>query len=97
MADGTRIIVNSGLIRLCEDDNELSVVLAQEIARNAMRHVSAKTADYTLGTLFDILAAAYGVITQGAFGDIGARPIQKNLRQKLIWSDFTSWLVREFL
>lgn len=72
-ADGRRIAVTKGMMRFVESDQELALVVSHEIAHNAMRHIDAKRKNYLLGSLLDIVAAAYGINTQGAFGQAAAR------------------------
>jgi len=71
-ADGSKVVITRGMMRFAKDDVELSLVVAHEMAHNAMNHRDAKTTNYVLGSIFDILAAAYGVNTQGAFGNAAA-------------------------
>lgn len=71
-ADGSKVVITRGMMRFAKDDVELSLVVAHELAHNAMSHRTAQTTNYVLGSIFDILAAAYGVNTQGAFGNIAA-------------------------
>lgn len=71
-ADGKRVIITRGMLRFAQNDTELGLVVAHELAHNAMKHMDAKTTNYVLGSIFDILAAAYGVNTQGAFGNAAA-------------------------
>ncbi len=76
-ADGRRVGVTTGMLRFVESDRELAVVVAHEIAHNAMGHMKKKVQNYALGTFFDILAAAYGVDTRGTFGNLGAQSYSK--------------------
>ena len=69
-ADGHNVFITKGMVRFVEDDTELSLVIAHEIAHNCMMHIEAKTKNTLWGTLFDIAAAAYGVDTGGAFGQM---------------------------
>jgi hypothetical protein len=72
-ADGSAIYVTTGMIRFVENDQELAAVIGHELAHNAMDHMKAKNVNRAIGTVFDIIAAAYGVNTQGAFGDVTAQ------------------------
>jgi hypothetical protein len=72
-ADGNRVVVTFGMMRFAETDTELCLVVAHELAHNAMGHVRAQMQNYMLGAIFDIIAAAYGVDTQGAFGDLAVQ------------------------
>jgi hypothetical protein len=75
-ADGERVIINQGLVRFARGDDELAMVVAHEYAHNILAHIDAQQANATAGALvglvFDVLAAAAGVNTQGGFSDIGA-------------------------
>ncbi len=72
-ADGQRIVIAGGMLRFARSDNELALVVAHELAHNAMGHIKAKMQNYMLGSLLDILAAAAGVNTQGVFGNMAAQ------------------------
>ena len=73
-ADGNNIIITRGMMRFVETDRELALIIAHELAHNAMGHVSAKQLNAMLGMLLDTAAALYGgVDTQGIFGDLGAQ------------------------
>ena len=71
-ADGKRILVTRGMMRFVRDDNELALVIGHELAHNAMGHMDAKRGNFVLGSILDVLAAAYGVNTQGMFGNAAA-------------------------
>ena len=75
-ADGSQVIITQGLLRFTPNDDELALVLAHEYAHNLLRHGEAKRQNATTGALvglvFDVLAAAAGVNTQGGFSNIGA-------------------------
>lgn len=74
-ADGRNVIVNSAMMRFTSNDDELALVLAHEIAHNALRHIEAKQSNATLGGLFgailDVAAASQGINTQGGFTKSG--------------------------
>lgn len=71
-ADGKNVVITRGMLRFAQNDTELGLVVAHELAHNAMGHINAKTTNYVLGSILDIIAAAYGVNTQGAFGNAAA-------------------------
>jgi beta-barrel assembly-enhancing protease len=75
-ADGRRVVVTTAMLRFAGTDDELAVVVAHEIAHNAMRHMDAKQRNATVGALFgallDIAAATQGVNTGGDFTNSGA-------------------------
>ena len=76
-ADGKNIVLSAGMLRFTQNDNELALVIAHEIAHNAMDHMEAKKANYGSGSILDIAAALAGVNTGGAFGNIAARSYTK--------------------
>lgn len=73
-ADGSNIVVTTGMMRFAEDD-ELTVILGHELAHNAMGHIDAKKKNAllggVLGALADIASAAAGVPTGGAYTQEG--------------------------
>ena len=71
-ADGKQIVVTKGMMRFAKDDIELSLVVAHELAHNTMKHMDSKITNSAIGSIFDLVAAAYGINTQGAFGNLGA-------------------------
>ena len=75
MADGSRIVVNKGLLRFAATDDELALVVGHEIAHNALHHLRQNAAivgiGAGLGLLLDVAAAAGGVYTGGAFTRLG--------------------------
>ncbi len=72
-ADGNNIIIPRGMIRFVDSDSELALVIAHELGHNAMGHMDKKKTNAMGaglgGFALDILAAAAGVNTQGAFTD----------------------------
>ena len=71
-ADGKKVVVTRGMMRFAQRDQELALVVAHELAHNTTHHIEAKTKNYLLGSLVDILAAADGINTQGSFGKAAA-------------------------
>ncbi|MCZ6710958.1 MAG: M48 family metallopeptidase, partial [Gammaproteobacteria bacterium] len=69
-ADGNNVYVTQGMIRFAETDEELQLVLAHEIAHNSERHIDKQRGNAVLGGIFDVVAAVYGVNTQGAFSNM---------------------------
>lgn len=76
-ADGKAIYITTAMMRFAASDDELSVVVAHEIAHNAMRHIDAKERNSgfgaLLGAVLDVAAAANGVNTGGDFSSMGAQ------------------------
>src|SRR5687767_164840 len=54
--NGRAIVVTSAMLRFIQDDEELAVLLAHEIAHNALRHVDAKRASAALGEILRAIA-----------------------------------------
>ena len=67
-ADGNNIIVNQGMMDFADTDQELSLVVAHELAHNSMRHIEAKKANYAIGFIFDILLAGLTGVDLGIRG-----------------------------
>jgi len=70
-ADGRATYITAGMYRFAESDEELMTVIAHEFAHNSEGHIEKRTGNYLLGSIFDIIAAGYGVNTQGTFGNVG--------------------------
>ena len=61
-ADGSRIIVTSGLMRFAEEDDELAFIVGHELAHNTMGHIESKTGNMILGGIIGaILTGVTGV------------------------------------
>ncbi|WP_275097190.1 M48 family metallopeptidase [Sedimenticola hydrogenitrophicus] len=76
-ADGDRVYITSGLLRFAERDEEVALVLAHEIAHNALNHIEAKIENARSASIFDLVAAAYGINTSGLFARLGANTYSK--------------------
>jgi hypothetical protein len=72
-ADGKSVYITRGMLRFVETDQELALVVAHELAHNAMGHIEKKRINASIGSVFDALAAGFGVYTGGAFGKAGAQ------------------------
>lgn len=77
MADGSRVVVTTGMIRFVESDDELALVVGHEIAHNALGHIRQNKAlmgvGAGLGLILDVAAAVGGVNTQGGFTRLGMK------------------------
>ena len=61
-ADGSRIIVTSGMMRFAQSDDELAFVIGHELAHNTMGHIESKTGNMILGGIIGaILTGLSGV------------------------------------
>ena len=74
-ADGQNIYITRGMYRFVDNDNELSLVMAHELAHNTMGHIDKKKTNTLLGTaggfLIDLLLSGAGVNTGGTYTDLG--------------------------
>jgi Zn-dependent protease with chaperone function len=77
-ADGSKVVIQKGMMRFAESDDEIALVVAHELAHNAMTHVQSQTTNYWLGSVVDILAAAYGINTGGLFGSMASNYYSKD-------------------
>lgn len=77
-ASGEAVMLTAGMLRFVENDEELSLVLAHEIAHNVMEHMAARQSNYSAGSVLDIVAAVAGVNTGGAFSTLGAASYSKS-------------------
>jgi hypothetical protein len=74
-ADGSKIHINRPILKLAENDEELALVIAHELAHNGQHHIQAKMHNARIvgvgGFILDAAAAAGGVNTNGAFTKAG--------------------------
>ena len=72
-ADGKQIVITKGMMRFVENDDELALIIGHELAHNNMGHIRAKTTNFWLGTILDVLVAGTtGIDTGSAFGNMAA-------------------------
>ncbi|MEH6812734.1 MAG: M48 family metallopeptidase [Motiliproteus sp.] len=71
-ANGNQISLTTGLLRFCGDDHDLALVIAHELAHNALRHVPKITRNALSGSLIDLLALGFGVPSPALFTIAGA-------------------------
>ncbi|MDD9899926.1 MAG: M48 family metallopeptidase [Alphaproteobacteria bacterium] len=76
-ADGSRIVVSKGILRFASNDNEIALVVAHELAHNALDHVGKQRGNAMAGgfggLVVDSLLAAAGVSTGGQFSQLGGQ------------------------
>lgn len=77
-ADGNSVFITVGMMRFVDDENELALVVSHELAHNVMKHMDKKRKNSLFGSIFDVIAAGYGVDTGGLFGNIGAMAYSKD-------------------
>lgn len=76
-ADGEKVYFTGGMLQVASNENHLAFVLSHELAHNMMDHPSRvgrnTMGGSLLGTVLDVGAAAAGVSTGGAFGQLGGQ------------------------
>jgi hypothetical protein len=66
-ADGEKVVVFSGLLRLLASDEELALVVAHEISHNTLGHNTKKKLNMVPGLIADLLLASVGINSHGTF------------------------------
>jgi len=69
-ADGDNVFVTRRMLRFTDNDKELGLVIAHELAHNIMNHIGKQRQNYSLGSLVDLAARSQGIDTDGLFGDL---------------------------
>lgn len=73
-ADGKRVIITRGMLRFATSDTELALVIAHEIAHNAMKHLDAKMGNQLIGAILDgVIAGLTRTHSTGLFTQVGAQ------------------------
>lgn len=76
-ANGKEIILTRGMMKFVENDEELALIVGHELAHNLAGHIDATRTNAVIGGLgglvVDLVAAGYGVNTEGTFTDMGMR------------------------
>jgi len=70
------------MLRFINEDKELQMVIAHELAHNIEGHIEKKTNNYLLGTIVDLAAAGAGVNTRGTFGSLGAQMYSQDFERE---------------
>ncbi len=77
------VSVTTGMIRFCETDKELALVVGHEIAHIALGHLTKGMINRIPGMILDaFIAAVLGVDTQGALGALSSRVFSKAFEQE---------------
>lgn len=76
-ADGKKVYIAKGLMRVVDNDTELATIVAHELAHNIREHINMmkknRLAGGLGGLLVDMAAALAGVNTSGEFTKLGAQ------------------------
>jgi|TARA_B110000438_G_scaffold153364_1_gene147357 hypothetical protein len=81
-ADGKNIYITQGMLRFIEDDKELQMIIAHELAHNIEGHIEKKSNNFILGTLVDLAASSAGINTRGTFGNMGAQMYSQDFERE---------------
>ncbi len=77
------VLITTGMIRFCETDKKLALVIGHEIAHIALGHLTKGIINRIPGTILDvILIATTGVDSQGALGDLTGLVFSKAFEQE---------------
>ena len=60
-ADGSTIVITQGLMRFAQDDNELALIIAHEMAHNTQHHIPQRIKNSSLGLLLDTALLTSGI------------------------------------
>lgn len=60
-ADGSNIIITSGLMRFAQQDNQLALIIAHELAHNTLDHIPKRLQNGAAGLLLDLVLSAGGI------------------------------------
>ena len=71
-ADHRSIAVTEGMLDFTQDDRDLALVIAHELAHNLLDHIPGTIRNALLGGSIDLLLLSQGVISPGAFAIGGA-------------------------
>lgn len=71
-ADGRNVYVTRRMLRFAENDKELGLVIAHELAHNIMEHSNKRRQNAWFGQLIDLAAITQGWDTDGLFGDMSS-------------------------
>lgn len=77
-ADGKRVAITQGMMEFVVQEQELSLVIAHELAHNSMGHIRSQRGNSLIGTILDIaVGTATGISTQGLFGQVATQVYSK--------------------
>ncbi|OMH38327.1 M48 family metalloprotease [Motiliproteus sp. MSK22-1] len=72
-ADGKRILLTKGMLRFAQEDSDLALVIAHELAHNAFAHMPKTVKNALSGSILDLLAWSHGIPSPGVFAMGGSR------------------------
>lgn len=72
-ADGDNVYITRRMLRFTENDKELGLVMAHELAHNIMDHIDKRQRNSLIGTVLDLAADTQGIDTDGFFNDFTSK------------------------
>ena len=82
-ADGLRVVIFAGMEEFTESDAELALVVAHEIAHNAMKHIEKKVTNRAIGLVLDTIIARLAKVDSGRlFEQIGAQVFSQEFERE---------------
>ena len=70
------------MLRFIEDDRELQMIIAHELAHNIEGHIEKKSNNFILGTIVDLAASSAGINTRGTFVSMGAQMYSQDFERE---------------
>lgn len=70
-ADGKQVRVTQAMLAYAQEDNELALVIAHELAHNGLQHIDKQLQNLLLGALLDLLALTQGYPSPGIGATLG--------------------------
>ena len=82
-ASSKGVLITTGMIRFCETDKELALVVGHEIAHIALGHLTKSVVNSIPGIILDVIILILaGVDTGGAFGGLSKLVFSKAFEQE---------------
>lgn len=72
-ADGDLIFITTSISRKANNDNELALIIAHELAHNTMKHIDKKTVNASLGAILDLTLTLASGLHTNSFAQLGAK------------------------
>jgi hypothetical protein len=71
-ADGSKIVLFTGMVKFAATDEELALIVGHELAHNLRGHIDAKRGNAVLGIILDAIVAGVTGVNMGTFGQMTA-------------------------
>jgi Zn-dependent protease with chaperone function len=88
-ASSKRVLITTGMIRFCETDKELALVVGHEISHIALGHQAKSVVNSIPGMILDIIILTLaGVDTGGTFGNLSSLVFLRHSSRKRTMQDY---------